>query len=127
MPPRKIPKIEVGKCIRSNLHFIKNLAQNSKNPNQIINLIKTAKSEQLLALVEIALNLLRSRIPSIGRSKLRRLTHRADQIRRLSRTHSPQSARKVLLQSGKGLPVIAGILASTILPILVENIAKKFK
>src|SRR3954466_4976046 len=122
MPPRNISKIEVGKCIRSNLQFLKKLAQNSKKPDHIFELVKKANNEQLLALVEIALNLLRSRIPSIGRAKLRRLTHRADQVRRLSRTHSPQSARNILLQSGRGVPQIAALLASTILPILIEKI-----
>lgn len=56
--PFKIKKLCVSKHLCDNLKFIKILAKN--NPKHIKSLIKKASTDQLLTLVEIAFNLIRS-------------------------------------------------------------------
>lgn len=123
--PSKIKKLCVSKHLCDNLKFIKILAKN--NPKRIKSLIKKASTDQLLTLVEIAFNLLRSRIPIVGQKRLyRKLCAKAPFIRRLSLTSTPESARSLLLQAGGGFPFIAGLLASTVVPLLAEAISKKY-
>jgi hypothetical protein len=120
-------KIETGKCITKSIKFLKKLANSQKNSNKIRDLVGKATNEELLSLVEISLNLLQSRIPLVARTKLKRLANQADLIRRLSRSRTASSARHLLAnqQSGRGIPQIAGLLASTFLPIIIEKLMKK--
>jgi hypothetical protein len=90
-------------------------------------LVHSASTEQLLCLVEICLNLLHNRVP-LNAAALRRLRSHADQIRALSRARSEQRARQILLQgqqSGRGIPAVAAILASTVLPMIAEYYIKR--
>jgi hypothetical protein len=56
---------------------------------------------------------------------LARLRLHADRIRRLSRSRSPKSARRILNQQGRGLPVLASVIASVLIPLIGEAIANK--
>ena len=90
----------------------------ASSPNRRISIIQTANTEELLALVEIDLNVLKSRIPVRAQQKERLKAHAAS-IRHLSRTRNSDSARKILLisernnQQGKG-PLGAAILLANI-------------
>jgi hypothetical protein len=86
--------------------------------------IHRARPDQLLCFVEICLNILKSRIP-LRKRHLARLRLHADRIRRLSRSRSPKSARRILNQQGRGLPVLASVIASVLIPLIGEAIANK--
>ena len=66
----------------------------ASSPNRRISLIQIANTEELLALVEIALNELRSRIPVRAQQK-ERLMSQATSIWHLSRTCNSNSVRKI--------------------------------
>jgi hypothetical protein len=118
--------------IKKNLPFLKLLFKNKKIPRVCHAIISRASPSHLLALVEIALNLLKKRVP-ITKSDRAILAIHAETIRQLSRAKTPKSAKRILLsprkfsrQQGAGIPiVIAGLLASTIAPILADIITKQ--
>lgn len=124
-------QVIIGKGICKNKKFLKNLTKFSNNSKCISKLISGASTEQLLVLVEIALNLLKNRIPSIPKTLYKRLSVQASLIRKLSRATSAEKARlllgkKSVNQKGRGLPAIAALLASSVLPLIVERLSNKF-
>ena len=96
----------------------------ASSPNRRISLIKTANTDELLTLVEIALNELNSRIPVRAQQK-GRLRSQTTSIWHLSRTCNSNSLHKILLsserdnQKGKG-PIGAILLANIIVPFLKD-------
>lgn len=135
MHPKKIKKLIVGKNICENIKFLKKLAKINQENKNIYSLIKKATASELLTLVEIAINLLGARFPIARSSKIfRRLSTQAPLIRRLSSIRKPESARSLLLnspppthhQKGSGVPFIAGLLASAVVPVIAEAISKNF-
>lgn len=89
-------------------------------------LVASASSEQLLCLVECALNILRSRVP-LQKRHLRRLKQQATGVREVSKSRSARQARQLLLrqprqQSGRGLPALAGLLAQVLVPVLIDRV-----
>lgn len=120
----------VSPLVLANLSFLRHLVHCSRSVKAIRTAILTASEEQLLCLVEICFNLLRGRLPADGR-RMRRMRRHAGMLRRLARCRCPKSARCLLLpstaksgQKGAGIGAIAGLLASMLLPILVEKIHK---
>lgn len=117
--------VEVSPLVKNNvqfLHQVKNCARSSKRVGRIIG---EASDEQLLCMVEICLNLLRGRLPVDGR-RMRALSRRVAFLRRLARTRKAKCARRLLLeQKGGGVPAIAGLLASMVLPLIVEKFIHK--
>lgn len=119
----------IPKLLKENAHFIHGL-HNSKRSNRAIEALISGASEiELLCLVEICLNLLKGRIPhNLLKRYWRRLLCQADLIRRLSRVRSARKARQILLpksnQQGKGLPAIAGLLATILVPMVIDAINK---
>ena len=117
-------KIATSPLIKANHQFIKTLAA-SRSLERRKHLLRTANRDQLLSLFEIALNLLRNRIP-IRANQKQRLQAQALSIRRLSRVRSERSARRILLnsehqqQQGKGLVPIAGLVSKLLIPFLVD-------
>lgn len=120
----------IGESVKNNTEFLRGLAR-SKSLAHRKQLISTASVEQLLAIVEIALNILRSRLPLRSRQR-RRLSSSANDIRALSRVRSARSAQRILLaserqaavdqQHGRGAPLaIAGLLSSVLLPYLLRS------
>uniref|UniRef100_A0A183BNZ8 Uncharacterized protein n=1 Tax=Globodera pallida TaxID=36090 RepID=A0A183BNZ8_GLOPA len=98
-----------------------------RSQNRYRALIANANSEQLLCLVECALNILRSRVPIPGRH-LHQLKRQAASVRQLSKLRSRRGVRQHLLrkppvsqQSGRGLPALVGVLASVIVPALLQR------
>lgn len=92
--------------------FLKKLSKTSSERKRT-RMVRHASDAQLLALVEIALNLLRSNFSLTNRQKSK-IVPFADDVRKLSRSRAPHSARQIL-QKGGG-PMIAALLT----PIIVE-------
>ena len=114
--------IPTSPLVQDNAKFLHTLSS-ARSPNRRISLIQTANTEELLALVEIFLNVLKSRIPVRSQQK-ERLKAQATSIRNLSRTRNSDSAPKILLsserdnQQGKGPIGAAILLANIIVPFL---------
>ena len=117
-------KIATSPLIKANQQFIKTLAA-SRSLERRKHLIRAANRDQILTLVEIALNLLRNRIP-IRANQKQRLQAQAPCIHRLSRVRSERSARQILLnsehrqQQGKGPVAIAGLVSKLLIPFLID-------
>lgn len=133
-------KLALSEIIIKNVSFINKLAK-LKSVKRRCALINGATSEELLAVVEIALNILHAREPFWTRGQLAKLTASAHLIRKLARVRSPDSARKLLVydeigrnnnnigQHGCGVPFVAlaGVLSSVLLPYIAERIFETHK
>ena len=119
--------------------FIVGLGKTSSTRKRI-RLLRAATSDQLLALIESAWNILRNRNFVLKQRQIERLRAAANQIRALSRARTAKTARRILLkseeaaaaatnnnQTGNGLPVaaavlpVASLLANILLPLLQRN------
>lgn len=76
-------------------------------------MLHDATAEQLLAIVEIALNIIKNRFP-LSNHQRERLMPYAAFVRKLARARRERSARKIV-QSGGG-----AMLASLLAPVLLE-------
>ena len=118
-------KIKTSELIAANAKFVKTLAT-ARSKQRRKHLIRNANTNQILSLVEIALNLLRGRIPIRANHKQRLGTHASD-IRRLSRVRSDKAARKVLLKSeqrGSGPFAVASIISRLLVPFLIDALQR---
>ena len=106
---------KIGPLVTEHEQFLTKLARTRSEANRI-HLLKSATTEQLLTLVEICLNIVRSHFPLSTRQKNRLLPY-ADFIRRLSRARSERGARKLFVQTGSGVPTL---LPALLTPILIE-------
>jgi hypothetical protein len=102
----------IGQRVLANYDFIRALCR-TRSSNKTDRLLKAASEDQLLTLVEVALNVLKSRFPLNPRQR-QKLLPLADTVRRLSRSRSAKSAR-VIIQKG-GNPLLSALL----LPIAIE-------
>lgn len=109
--------------IKKNTKFLLNLAENRCSLTLCKKTIKEATSEQLLSIVEICLNILRSRFP-INKSQKKLLQKKANLVRKISRLRSEKSAKQVF-QKGEGIPAVAALVASFLVPILSDFVSKK--
>lgn len=110
------------KRIVKHSNFLLKLAKAKRANRRRLTLVKSATPEQLLSIVEICLNLLRSRLP-LTQPQRRQLARHADAIRRLSRARSANSARRIL-QTGGNPALIASLLANLVVPLIGEAINK---
>lgn len=102
----------VGQRVLDNYDFIRAVSR-TRSSKKCGRLISGASDDQLLAVVEVALNILKSRFP-LKPTQRRRLLPLAEEVRRLSRARSAKSARQ-LVQIG-GNPLLAALLV----PIVTE-------
>ena len=102
----------VGPSVLSNKDFLTRLCRTTSE-NKRLRMINEASTEQLLAIAEIALNVLKGRLPLTNKQRQRLIPY-ADYVRRLSRARSVTSARHVVQVGGGPL------LASLIAPVLLE-------
>lgn len=93
---------QLSPVIVKNTPFLYRLAKTARANKKRLELIQQASAEQLLCIVEICLNILRSRVP-LTRSQLGKLAEHAELIRKVSRARTERTARRLLL-TGKGLP-----------------------
>jgi hypothetical protein len=121
-------KFTLGNRVTENAKFIKRLAR-TKSCSRRTQIIYGASTDQLLALVETALNVIKAKQPFWTRRQRDKLCVHAQLIRKLARTRTPKSARRILIrgennQKGGGVPVIAlaGILSNVLLPYLTEHL-----
>lgn len=101
------------KIVEEEREFLAKLAA-ARSTEKVRALIANASTRQLLALVEISMNVVKGRCELKPRHKKRLIPHAAF-VRHLARARSERSARKLLIQEGDG-PAIASLLA----PILFE-------
>ena len=99
--------------IDQNFKFLQSLKTKSFKKQH--KFLKLATSQELLSLVEIALNIVRSRFRLTGRQRTRLLPY-ANFVRKLSRSRTERGARQIL-QKGAGIP-----LTALITPIILEAI-----
>lgn len=117
-PPRTS---SIGSRALGHADFLRRLAK-CKSRKSARELFNSASSDQLLAIVEIALNLVRDRylLSPIARRKLRCYSR---DINTLARKRSDTTARQWCLnnapQSGRGVPAL---LASVLVPIIAEKL-----
>lgn len=122
--------------IHQNLAFLNHVRASKRSRKAIHSLLAGAHPSELLCFVEICLNLLRGRLP-LRKRWLRCLQAQANCIRHLARARCARTARHLLLsdvkrrgrggdaQTGAGLPALAGMLASILVPIIAEKIFDK--
>jgi len=103
--------IEYPAYILENRQFLQQIA-NTKSEKTIAKLLKTANTEQILAIAEIIHNILQSNILLQERQR-RKLAKNADYYRHLNRSRSETSFRKKLQKGGQ-----IGAIAAIIAPVL---------
>lgn len=104
--------LDVGERVLRNYHWLRRLTRTRSHARRL-RLLSDAAADQLLALVEVAANLVRRRFPLNPRQR-ERLAPFADAVRRMARARSERTARS-LAQKGEG-----GMLAAFLVPVLVE-------
>ena len=119
---KKTPNVSDN--ITRNISFIQNVNGKRRSQRAIRELIANASDDELLSFVEICFNVLRGRLP-LNKRNHQRLSKHALQFRRLARCRTAKSAKCILSpQKGDGLPTIAGVLASVLIP-LISNLIDK--
>lgn len=106
---------QISPLVYENSQFLKILSR-IKSSKKLRQHLKQASSSQLLAIVEICLNIVCSRFRLTPRQKNRLLPF-ADYVRRMSRLRSERGARKFIIQKGAGP---TGLFAALLTPILIE-------
>src|SRR6266576_1660781 len=102
----------IGPRIIDNFNFIKKLAR-TKSDKKRLHLLRNAKGEELLSLVEIAVNILSTNF-SLSNIQKRRLLPHSLYIRKLAKVRTEKGARKVV-QYGSG-----AFLLALLIPIIAE-------
>ncbi|KAL3094604.1 hypothetical protein niasHT_028307 [Heterodera trifolii] len=118
---------EPSQYIQRNTSFFKQLSNcRAARARAYRQLVRGASSEQLLCLVESALNILRARVP-LRSTHLKHLRAQAQHVRALGRARSGHGARRLLLrqQTGRGVPALAGLVASVVLPLLADRLMSR--
>jgi hypothetical protein len=105
----------IGPNICDNIGFLRTLSK-TKSETRRRRLLKKATSSELLAIVEICLNIIKSRFRLTTRQKKRILPY-AGIVRSISRIRSERGARKIL-QRGGGFPIAAA--AAILTPIIID-------
>lgn len=103
----------ISNLIRENSSFLNTLCH-TKSQSKIRRLLRLASTSQLLTLVEICLNIVKSRFILTTRQK-KRLMPYACFVRGVSRARSTRGAKHAL-QKGNGIGAFAALLT----PILIE-------
>ena len=108
-------KSKINQNISQHYNFLKSLTK-TKSSKKRRQLLKAALTEELLAIVEICLNILKGNLKLFARQK-RRLIPYVDFLRSMSRVRSERGARKLLIQKGSGA---GGLFAALLTPVLIE-------
>ena len=106
----------VHQNIYNNINFLKTLSK-TKSDVKRKRLLQNATTLELLAIVETALNIVKSRFKLTTRQRNKILPH-VSYLRQLSRIRSEKSARK-LVQKGSGIA-----LSAILTPIVIEVLHK---
>jgi hypothetical protein len=106
--------------IKENFEFLQKLAKTSSDKKRSA-LLLTASAEQILAIVEICVNILKHNFV-LNRKQKRKLVQFADTYRAIARSRTEATARKRIQEGGN--PALAAILIP-ILGALAEHLIKK--
>jgi hypothetical protein len=137
----KLKAIGFGRVVSEQAKFLSGVSHEKDN-NRRRQLFKSAKFDELAALVDIAYNVRRAQIPFWNRRQRDLLCDQATLVRKLARVRSPKSVRRLLLrsespkhqqhhqniykkQNGRGpaaIIPIASVLASLILPYITDRL-----
>ncbi|KAL3071632.1 hypothetical protein niasHT_031996 [Heterodera trifolii] len=121
-----------------NADFLRHFRSKYRSKSSQRQMIENALDEQLLCFVEMCFNVLKGRVP-LGKRQIQRLGELKHQLRSLARARCAKTARRVLLlnhhrhhhhhqrQTGAGFPMVASMLASVLLPVLMDNFLQKKK
>ena len=104
----------VSQLVHKNIDFLKLLSK-TKSERKRKRLLRHSNTDQLLAIAEICLNIVKSRFHLTTQQKKRLLPY-SEFVRSMSRVRSERGARHVINQKGGGVGVFAALLT----PILVE-------
>ena len=98
--------------VQKNLEFLKKVSKTKSIPKRN-RYLEAASSEEILAILEICINILKARV-KLTKPQHKKLALHADYLRKLSRKKSENTTRKYL-QSGEGI-----ILPALILPLIAQ-------
>ena len=108
--------VQYSPTVADSYPFLHALAR-TKSTRRRKRILKKADANQLLALVEICLNILRDRFHLTQRQKKRMIPY-VDYIRKVGRVRSERGARKLVVQKGGQLPI--GLFASILTPVIID-------
>lgn len=103
------------KIVYDNLDFLKKISK-IKSAEERNLLLANASTEEILAILECTINILKYRVKLTNNQKIRLGKH-AIFLRELSRKRSEKSVRKII-QQGEG-----GVLPALLIPIIAQAIA----
>ncbi|KAL3117644.1 hypothetical protein niasHT_004309 [Heterodera trifolii] len=130
--------MNVSPLMLKNADFLRHFRSKYRSKSSQRQMIENALDEQLLCFVEMCFNVLKGRVP-LGKRQIQRLGELKHQLRSLARARCAKTARRVLLlnhhrhhhhhqrQTGAGFPMVASMLASVLLPVLMDNFLQKKK
>ena len=98
--------------VKENIDFLKKVAK-TKSIKKRNRYLDNAKSDEILAILEICINILKSRV-KLTNIQRRKLVIHADYLRKLARKRTENQTRK-FLQCGEGI-----ILPALILPLIAQ-------
>ena len=107
----------VGERVRRNIDFLRRLARTKSTRVRRL-LIEHARADQLLAVLETCVNILRFRF-KLNLNQRRRLAPHAGLLRRLARVRSPEGVKRLLLRAEA-----ARAFAPLLLPVLSKAVAE---
>jgi hypothetical protein len=115
--------VNVSLLVLRNYKFLDTYCKTICNTKRL-RLLQKASCDELLAIIEIALNILAGNFP-LRSHQIRELVPHAVPIRRMSRIRSEKQARQ-FIQSGKGVPLALAKLLSTVLLDLAGSLITDF-
>lgn len=104
----------IGPRIERNLSFLKSVAR-TRSEKRRWSVLERATSDELLSLVEISYNILKSRF-NLSKRQREKLFPHVQFVRKLGRARSEKGARRVI-QYGKGIA-----FSSLLVPVIAELI-----
>lgn len=106
--------------IGENLKFLQKLAKTRSDPKKKALILK-ASSDQILAIVEICINILKSKF-TLTPLQRKKLALYAEYYRKIARTRTEKSARK-RIQEGSG--VALGAVLVPVLSVIAQHLLEK--
>nr|CAD2180125.1 unnamed protein product [Meloidogyne enterolobii] len=94
---------------------LRTILAKTKSQRKLQRMLRLSNTNQLLAITEICLNIIKARLRLTNFQKKRLLPY-ADFVRKMSRVRSEHGARKILNQKGGGIGTFAALLT----PVLIE-------
>lgn len=102
----------VAPSVKANINFLRRIAKCTSERKRV-KYLQEAADDELLAIVEIAFNVLKGKLRLTNCQK-NKLVQVANDARRLSRSRSAKSAREIIQKGGSVL------LTSLLTPVLIE-------